>query len=155
MNSPNELPLPNTSPVKPADVIATAGHINEVLKEYSDKDWNYSRIILTIEQLEKLNGPYSLWIDFIETNSKRGRGDFQTYSQELAWGSRHSNELGILELISLRLNRALLEVSNDETWNFKRPVIRLIKKEELAKQGVTDAIWYRVDEVVGEDFDNR
>jgi hypothetical protein len=155
MNPPNAPTDPNISPENLDEVVGTSIKINEVLKEYSDKDWNYSRITLTMNKLNELNGPYSLWIDYIATNTKKGRSDFQTYSQELTWGSRHSNELGILELISLRLNKALLDLSNDEMWNFRRPVIRLVKKEELTKQGIADALWYRVDEVVGEDFDNR
>lgn len=139
----------------PSEILATANRINELLKLYSDKDWNYSRITLKTISLRNLESPYGLWIDFMETKTKRGHDDFAVYSRELSWGSRHSDELGILELVSFRLNRALVEVSNDELWSFRRPVIRLVKKEELTQQGITDALWYHVEEVAGEEFDNR
>jgi hypothetical protein len=129
--------------------------INEALGRYSDKDWNYSRIILESSKLELLSSPYVLWIDLIDVSNPTKRKAFKTYEDEVTWGGRHSNELGILELISLRINRALIESTSDEHWENRRPIVRLVKKEDLIKQGITDAFWYRVTEVVGDDFDSR
>jgi len=61
----------------------------------------------------------------------------------------------MLEVVSLRINKALLEVTSDEHWEFKRPVVRIAKCELLAGQPDTRAIWYQINEVAGEDFDNR
>jgi hypothetical protein len=74
---------------------------------------------------------------------------------EVAWGERHANELGILEIISLRVNRALLEATSNEYWGETRPVLRVERKEALEQQGVTVAFWYEVQEVSGEQFENR
>jgi hypothetical protein len=129
--------------------------INIALQSYSDKDWNYSRIKLEVRELGSLTGPYALWIDEIDVRNPVKRKEFKACEDEVTWGSRHSNELGILELISLRINKALIESTSDEYWDYRRPVIRLAKKEELAQKGITKAFWYVVTEVAGEDFDNR
>jgi hypothetical protein len=134
---------------------AIASRINEGLTRYSDKDWNYSRIILHKKMLSLFDGQYALWVEFVSTDTKQGDRDLKTFSAEIAWGDRHSNELGILEIISLRLNKALCESTNDDFWNHKRPFIRLIEKEKLILQGFTEALWYEVQEVKGEEFDNR
>ena len=129
--------------------------LNDALASYSDKDWNYSRIILEEKSLEILNSPYAMVIDPIDIRSSDGRNEVITYEGEVTWGLRHSSELGILELISLRINKALLESTSDEYWDFVRPVIRLANTEELISKGITTALWYQVIEVAGDDFDNR
>jgi hypothetical protein len=75
-------------------------------------------------------------------------------TDEIAWGERHSSELGILEIVSLRINKALLTASNS-LWRDKRPVLRLAKRNLLLDQGVRAALWYEVREVTGEDFESR
>ncbi len=155
MCPPESSPVPSPKEHEALEPAALGERINDQLKLYSDKDWNYSRISLETRALESLDGPYVLWIDFIETRSKRGKSDFQTFSHEVTWGARHSAEIGILELISLRINKAMLELTNVETWDYNYPVIRLVKKEDLVKQGIKEAFWYRVTEVIGEEFDNR
>lgn len=132
-----------------------AGKINETLQSYSDKDWNYSRILLVVTPLEKVPGPYVLCCDFIDVSTKEGKGEFKVATQEIRWGDRHSSELGILEVVSLRLNKALFETASDEIWGTVRPIIRTAKKEILLQQGISDAFWYEVEEVAGEDFENR
>jgi hypothetical protein len=141
--------------IEPPDLAAMVDQLNSALARYTDKDWNYSRISLVLKPLDSIIGPYGLWVDLIDTNSKRGLEDLKTSKGEVAWGQHHSNELGILELVSLRVNKALLETTSDEHWSFKRPVLRLVSKESLAQQGITGAIWYEVAEVRGEDFDSR
>jgi hypothetical protein len=76
-------------------------------------------------------------------------------SDEVKWGDRHSSELGVLELISLRINKALLESTSDKFWQNKRPFLRVVSRHLLVEQAVKSALWYDVREVRGEDFDNR
>ena len=134
---------------------AAVNRVNVALQDYSDKDWNYSRISLTTRALDTLNSPYILRLEVLDLETKQGRVDLKTLSDEVKWGERHASELGMLEVVSLRINRALLEVTSDEHWQFKRPVVRIAKKEVLAGQETTHAIWYQITEVAGEDFDNR
>jgi len=129
--------------------------VNSALLAYSDKDWNYSRIMLVIKLLPNIDGPYTLTIEVLDQSTKQGRDDLKSLTDEVKWGDRHSSELGVLELVSLRINKALLEVTSDDYWNQKRPVVRIVKKQAADSQKSTNAIWYQVTEVVGEDFDNR
>jgi hypothetical protein len=131
------------------------GQVNEALRAYSDKDWNYSRILLVIKPLDKLDCPYALRLETLDLNTREGRRDLKALVDEVKWGQRHSSELGMLEVVSLRINKALLEVTNDEHWQHRRQVIRIVRKEDIAGQGTTHAFWYQVTEVAGEDFDNR
>lgn len=129
--------------------------LNKTLQSWSDKDWNYSRIYLQSSRLDDIDGAYALWPELIDMGTKEGRSDSKASAQEVAWGERHANELGILEIVNLRVNTALMEIATDEQWGTKRPIVRVVKKEHLVQQGITHAIWYRVNEVVGEDFDSR
>ena len=61
----------------------------------------------------------------------------------------------MLEVVSLRINKALLEVTSDEHWNQLRPVVRITKRQSIDREVTTEAIWYHVTEVAGEEFDNR
>ena len=132
-----------------------AGRLDEVLDRYSDKDWAYSRVALEVRSLAELDTPYVLWLEWISTASPEGRKAFKNCEDEVTWGEHHTSELGILEIVSLRLNRALMSVSTQEDFNGCRPVIRMMKKSELAEAGIRDAFWYRVTEVQGDEFDNR
>jgi hypothetical protein len=132
-----------------------AEQINKALQSYSDKDWNYSRIQLTIKPLHDLDGSYVMRVEVLDLTTKDGSNDQKALASEVKWGERHSSELGILELVSLRLNKALLEGTSDEYWQYKRPVIRIAKKEAPDGEHTTYALWYQVTEVAGEDFDNR
>ena len=134
---------------------AAVNRVNVALQDYSDKDWNYSRISLTTRTLVTLDSPYVLRLEVLDLKSKQGRTELKTLSDEVKWGERHASELGMLEVVSLRINKALLDVTSDEHWQFKRPVVRIAKKEVLAGQETTHAIWYQITEVAGEDFDNR
>jgi hypothetical protein len=134
---------------------ASVNRVNLALRDYSDKDWNYSRISLITRSLDTLNSPYILKLEVLDLKTKQGRTDLKTLSDEVKWGERHASELGMLEVVSLRINKALLEVTSDEHWQFKRPVVRIAKKEVTAEQAPTHAIWYQITEVAGEDFDNR
>ncbi len=129
--------------------------INSALKTYSDKDWNYSRISLVIRPLREFDGPYILKVELLDLTVKAGQKDLRTLVDEVKWGDRHSSELGILEVVSLRINKALLESTSDEFWQHKRAVVRIVKKEELGREQPANAIWYQVTEAAGEDFDNR
>lgn len=143
------------SPLDPKHLSLTFEKVNKALLQYCDKDWNYSRISLCLNALESIIGPYALWIDLIQTRTKQGQADLKNSRSEIAWGQHHSNELGILEIVSLRINKALLESTSDEFWDFERPIVRLTGKEELAQKGITHALWYDVIEVAGQDFDTR
>jgi len=129
--------------------------VNSALLRYSDKDWNYSRIYLITKPLETVDGPYVLKIEVLDQTTTQGRNDLRSLTDEVKWGDRHSSELGLLEVVSLRINKALLEVTSNDYWHQKRPVIRIIKKESVDRQDTTHAIWYHITEVTGEDFDNR
>ncbi|MGA2603799.1 MAG: hypothetical protein ABSG14_06175 [Verrucomicrobiia bacterium] len=129
--------------------------VNSALLTYSDKDWNYSRIYLITKPLETVDGPYVLKIEVLDQTTTEGRNDLRSLTDEVKWGDRHSSELGLLEVVSLRINKALLEVTSNDYWHQKRPVIRIIKKESVDRQDTTHAIWYHITEVTGEDFDNR
>jgi len=134
---------------------AAVKQINAALQNYSDKDWNYSRISLAMRPLDTLDSPYILSIETLDLKTKQGRTELKTLSDEVKWGERHASELGMLEVVSLRINKALLEVTSDEHWRFKRPVVRIAKKEVIVGQHDTNAIWYHISEVAGDDFDNR
>jgi hypothetical protein len=147
----NETPPPLTD----NDLEQLVTRLNAALASYSDKDWNYSRISLTTRPLDGFDSPYLLWPDVLDLVTKQGRNDLKTLSDEVKWGDRHSSELGILELVSLRINKALLESTSDEFWKNRRPVLRVLGKHLLVEQGVASALWYEVREMRGEDFDNR
>ena len=134
---------------------AAVKQVNAALKEYSDKDWNYSRISLVIRQLDALDSPYVLTFENLDLKTKRGLVDLKTLSDEVKWGERHSSELSMLEVVSLRINKALLEITSDEHWQYRRPAVRIVKKELVAGKPITQAIWYQINEVAGDDFDNR
>lgn len=142
-------------PVVLEDLIAWVDAINGVLSRFSDKDWNYSRLSLKAFKLNEISGPYALGVDWIDVEGKSGRNVYKTCLNEVTWGGRHSHELGILELISLRMNKAIAEVSGDDFWRGIRPVLRLQRKAHLEKLGQTHGLWYQVQEVEGEEFENR
>src|SRR5882724_10935615 len=112
---------------------AAVKQINAALQGYSDKDWSYSRISLAMRLLDTLDSPYILSIETLDLKTKQGRADLKTLSDEVKWGERHASELGMLEVVSLRINKALLEVTSDEHWQFKRPVVRIAKREAVAE----------------------
>jgi len=129
--------------------------INEALQNFSDKDWNYSRIRLQARTLAQVDSPYVLWIEYADSRDKEGQIALKALKDEITWGCRHGDELGILEIVSLRLNRALLESSTDQYWSYRRPIVRLAKRQQLEAQGIAEAFWYEIEEVGGEDFDSR
>ncbi len=129
--------------------------VNKALLNYSDKDWNYSRISLIIKPLSGAECPYVLKVEILDQNTQEGRSELKTLTDEVKWGDRHSSELGMLEVVSLRINKALLEVTSNDHWNQKRPVVRVVKKQAVDRENSTHAIWYQITEVVGEEFDNR
>ena len=134
---------------------ALVSQVNTALENYSDKDWNYSRISLVIKPLEIIVGPYILSLEVLDQSIKQGRNDMKSLLDEVKWGDRHTSELSMLEVVSLRINKALLEVTNDEYWHKNRPVVRIARKQAIAGKSDTNAIWYTITEVAGEDFDNR
>ena len=138
---------------EPMEVLVN--QINGALKAYSDKDWNYSRIALVIRPLQEFDGPYVLRVEFLDLTARTGQKDLKALVDEVKWGDRHSSELGILEVVSLRINKALLEATSDEFWQHQRAVVRVARKEELGREQPANAIWYQITEVAGEDFDNR
>jgi hypothetical protein len=141
--------------LQPFDAADLVSKLNRALDSYSDKDWNYSRISLESCSLQSLDSPYVFWVQQISTQTKQGAKELKSLQEEIAWGSRHSNELGLTELVSLRVNKALFEATSDNHWENLRPVVRLVKKEVLVQQGIVSAFWYRIREVSGEEFDNR
>jgi hypothetical protein len=142
-------------PISAEDMTAWAQAVNQVLARFSEKDWNYSRLSLKVLSINEIDGPYALTIDWIDVQGKAGKNVYKNCLNEVTWGGRHSHELGILELISLRMNKALSEVSSDDFWHGVRPVLRLQKKTELEKLGQNHGFWYQVEEVEGEEFENR
>ena len=148
----------NAKPMSPSGnepMEVAVSQINSALVAYSDKDWNYSRITLTVRPLSSFDSAYFLRLEVLDLTTKSGRNELKTLVDEVKWGDRHSSELGILEVVSLRINKALLECTSDEFWEYKRAIIRIARKEELVGEQPTHAIWYQVTEVDGEDFDNR
>jgi hypothetical protein len=147
--------MTETPPAIPrlSDLEAWMQAIHQALKRYSDKDWNYSRISLAIKDLQQLSSSYALMIEWIDVRGKLGLKEYQTIMSELTWGNRHSHELGVLEIASLRINFALSQITSNDYWHGIRPVIRVQSKSALA--GFTHAFWYQVEEVDGEEFENR
>lgn len=137
-----------------ADLQSWADAINSALKKYSDKDWCYSRITLQLRNLSEIKAPYGLWIDWIDTRTKEGTRLYKEATGEVTWGLRHSSELGILELISLRLNQAIQSVTTPDYWHGIHPVVRLQKIGSFGPE-TTHAFWYEVQEVQGEEFETR
>ena len=129
--------------------------VNTALRDFSEKDWNYSRISLVNRQFSILNSRYILKLEVLDLDSKQGRTDLKTLSDEVKWGDRHSSELGMLEVVSLRINKALLEITSDQYWLNKRPVVRIVKSEDVPREQDASVLWYQITEVAGEDFDNR
>ena len=135
--------------------------LNEILRRYSDKDWNYSRIRLVTLRVAALQCPYLLGCEFVDPNTRKGAREIKDVESEVIWGEHHSSELGILEIVSLRLNKALHAVVDE---NFQssgspshrgHPIIRLLKRQTLLDANVPIAMWYEVQEVSGEEFDSR
>jgi len=149
-----EIAVSNTIP-SASDMALWGEVVNKALKHFSDKDWHYSRIKLILCRLEEVTSPYLLGIDWLDMRRKQGQVEFKALQDEIVWGECHSNELGMLEIASLRLNRALLEVSTTEDWHGVRPMIRLQKRTALLQKGQTHAFFYDVEEVQGEEFENR
>ena len=144
-----------------SNVDALVQRINGILMKYSDKDWNYSRIRLMVVHVTDSESPYLLACELIDMETPQGERALKDVRNEVTWGDHHSNELGILELISLRMNKALLElvghnhyVSGDSSRK-QHPVIRLAKRQDLLAANVSTAMWYDVKEISGEDFENR
>ena len=136
-------------------MFAWAKAINQAIQHFSDKDWNYSRIILIPCELKERVSPYVFGIDWLDTHGKKGQADYKAVLQEVTWGQRHSHELGILEIVSLRLNDALSQVTSTEYWHGVRPVIRLQKRSDFLEKGQTHAFWYQIQEAQGIEFENR
>jgi hypothetical protein len=132
-----------------------AEKINNCLEKYSDKDWNYTRLRLQVLPIEAIGAPYALVLETISTDTARGQAELKALRREVEWGDHHSNELGFLELVSLRLNKAFLAVAFGVTGESQFPVLRLAKLETLRAQNHTHALWYVIEEVVGEEFDSR
>jgi hypothetical protein len=143
------------TPIQPDRLERLVARVNEALSNYSDKDWNYSRISLQLQHLDKSAGPYALWFDLVDRTTRQGKAELKTATDEISWGVRHTDQLGILEIVSLRVNKALIEASSNEFWGTARPILRVVKKESLLQQGIVNAVWYVVTEVLGEDFDAR
>ncbi len=129
--------------------------LNNTLNLYPDKDWNYSRIVLVYNELEKLSSPYCLWCDLADRSSDEGKRFIKRTEEEIAWGKRHMNELGILEIVSFRINKALADIGTQDIWGRFHPILRVENKERIAERGINACLWYRVEEVVGEDFESR
>jgi hypothetical protein len=152
---------PSTVPNCIGDVRGIVQRINEILASYSDKDWNYSRIRLTAVEVAALDSPYLLDCELLDLGTARGERECKEVQNEVVWGDHHSSELGILEIISLRVNKALLSLrdvnlaANNTATRKKIPVMRLRKRQDLLVAGTEAAIWYEITEVGGEEFDNR
>lgn len=154
-NSPDEAGKPNANPLCDHHGSALMDRVNTALQNYSDKDWNYSRISLITIPLDDVEGPYVLKIEVLDQRSKDGRTELKTLTDEVKWGERHSSELGMLEIVSLRINKALLETTSDDYWDQKRPIVRVSKKQDVDREISRHVLWYKITEVAGEEFDNR
>ncbi len=143
------------------DVHDIVQQINAVLKRFPDKDWNYSRITLTAVEVSALESPYLLECELVDLGTPQGGKTLKDVHREVTWGDHHSSELGIVELISLRVNKALLAVTSAGDFvsghplRKQHPVLRLVKRDDLLAAKVSQAIWYRVEEVSGDEFDSR
>lgn len=129
--------------------------INAILNQRSDSDWNYSRITLCPLDLESFCSPYVLQLEEVDLATPEGRLEFKELSREVAWGERHTSELGILEFISLRINQTILAAIGSQKPSGKCYVVRISRRDALIQQGLTSAAWYEVTEVVGDQFETR
>jgi len=164
MSETSNRETPRTTPLIGRDYIGKTRElvqwINQTLTVYSDKDWNYSRVRLKVVPVADAQAPYLLACELIRPGTAQGRRDLRDMATEITWGEHHSSELGILEIISLRVNKALLAVGTklfpgDDPAQGFHPVLRLVKRADLIADNVHEAIWYEVEEVSGEEFENR
>jgi hypothetical protein len=134
---------------------------NEILQGYSDNDWNYSRIRLKGVEVASVQSPYLLAYELVDPSTAKGRRDLKAVQDEVTWGDHHASELGILEIISLRVNKAMLALEGehfslpDAPQRRYRAVLRVVPRNALLASNIAAAIWYEVEEVAGEEFENR
>ena len=140
-DTPNPTETPKDRHMPNASQVNLVEKVNAALLNYSDKDWNYSRISLIIKPINSVEGPYLLSVDILDQNTTEGRNALKTLTDEVKWGDRHTSELGMLEVVSLRINKALLEVTSNEYWQQMRPVLRIIKMQSIDREFTTHAIW--------------
>ena len=125
--------------------------INQHLARHDDESWHYTRLRLTVCPLEEIPGQKALWIETIETDTREGQRLLRELRIRVDAAVGHLSELPLIQIVICRMNEALFSLTDDATWQHRRPFITWIKKTELMEQGVRTACWYLAEEQIAED----
>ncbi|MBI5395002.1 MAG: hypothetical protein HZA91_06850 [Verrucomicrobia bacterium] len=125
--------------------------INDALGSYADESWHYSRLRLAIRPLDQIPGAKALWLETIATDNRNGQRLLRDLRGRVSSAVGHLSELPLIQIVICRINDALLALTTDEDWQHQRPFVTWAKKSELAGRGLTTAVWYEVEEHLGDD----
>ena len=129
--------------------------INDNLARADDESWHYSRLRLTTCPIDEIPGAKVLWLETISTDTRDGQRLLRELQGRVSVAVGHLSELPIIQIVICRMNEALLELSTDDYWQHQRPFITWAKKSELVQRGILVALWYRVEEQLGDDEDSE
>lgn len=129
------------------------GRLNTALARYDDEAWHHSRLRLVARPLDQIPGAKALWLETIATGNRNGQRLLRELRSRVSSAVGHLSELPIIQIVICRLNEALLALTTDEDWQHQRPFVTWARKDELAARGVTTALWYEVEEQLGDDVD--
>jgi hypothetical protein len=138
-----------------ANLESAVAQINSHLARYNDDAWHYSRLRLVVLPLDRIPGAKALWLETIHTGDREGQRLLRELRSRVAAAVGHLSELPIIQIVICRLNEALLELTSDEHWRHQRPFVTWAKKTELAEQGLGCALWYEVEEQLGDEEDDE
>lgn len=128
--------------------------INATLARYDDESWHHSRLRLVTRPLEQIPGAKALWLETIATGNRDGQRLLRELRSRVSSAVGHLSELPIIQIVICRLNEALLALTTDEDWQHQRPFITWVRKDELVGRGMTTALWYEVEELLGDDTES-
>lgn len=127
--------------------------INDNLVQVDDEAWHYSRLRLTTCLLDEIPGAKVLWLETIATDTREGQRLLRELKSRVSAAVGHLSELPILQIVICRMNQALLDLTTDDYWQHRRPFITWAKKSEMAQRGTPVALWYQIEERLGDDED--
>lgn len=125
--------------------------LNAALARYDDEAWHHSRLRLVARPLDQIPGAKALWLETIATDNRDGQRLLRELRSRVSGAVGHLSELPLIQIVLCRLNEALLALTTDEDWQHQRPFVTWARKDELAARGVATALWYEVEEQLGDD----
>jgi len=143
---------PTTSITRWKDAV---NQVNAALQEYSDKDWNYSRISLGYTPVICIRQPLCPRLETLDLSRNRGRPISNPIRRGEMGRTPTLPNFGMLEVVSLRINKDSSKSQATNIGNISAQWFVSLKREVLVGQPTVHAIWYRISEVAGDDFDNR